>query len=371
MTKTIKILLEAQARGVAQAKSQLTSIAQVERAHGRAIAQTGRERAQTERAHAQANRLLAKEKQALTDNTRQLGMYGAAVAGVVAAVGTKAVNAFTDFQASQNQVKSVTNATSSEMQRMKNLALEMGASTKFSAKEASDATSFLAMAGLNVQQVIGALPSTLKLAAAGNLDLAKAADISTNVMSGMRLEVSDLDRVIDVMAKTASTSNTNVEQLGHGFSFVAPVAAAAGVSVEEAAGAMGILANNAFQGEKGGTALRGIIARLIDPSSKAARTMDDLGINVMKAEGGMRPLTAIMADMEKQGISSGTVMSTFGQRAGPALLALLGEGSTGLAQYTEDLYSAEGAAQKMADTQQEGLVGSMTRPFVSYRHIDD
>ena len=346
---------------LAKEKSQLSPIVQVEKAHARAIAQTGKERAATERAHKQANQLLAKEKQALQANTRQLGMYGGAMAGVVLAVGTKAVGAFTDFQASQNQVKAVTRASSDEMQRMKDLALEMGASTKFSAKEASDATSFLAMAGLNVQQVMTALPSTLKLAAAGNLDLASASDIATNVMSGMGLEAGNLGRIVDVMALSASSANTDVAQMGSAMKFVAPVASAAGLSVEETAAAIGLLSNAGIQGEMAGTSLRGMLTKLLNPSNAAAGAMERLGINVTDASGEMRPFNSIVADFEHSGLTAADAMLIFGQRAGPGMLALVSQGAGSLEGLTANLENAEGAADKMAQTQQEGLVGSMTR----------
>ncbi len=353
---------------LAKEKSQLNPIVQVEKAHARAIALTGKERAATERAHRQANQLLAKEKQALQANTRQLGMYGGAMAGVVLAVGTKAVGAFTDFQASQNQVKAVTRATASEMERMKGIALEMGASTKFSAKEASDATSFLAMAGLSVGEVMKALPGTLQLASAGNLELATAADLATNVMSGMGMPVSSLGRIVDVMALSAATANTNVGQMGSAMKFVAPVASAAGISLEGTAAAIGILSNAGIQGEMAGTGLRGVITKLLNQSGPASVAMQRLGesigqttINTTDAAGKMLPLESIVAQFERSGLSAADAMKIFGQRAGPAMLALVSEGSKGLADYTLELEGAEGAAAQMAQTQQEGLVGSMTR----------
>ena len=240
-------------------------------------------------------------------------------------------------------------------------ALDMGASTKFSAQEAADAQSFLAMAGLSVQQSLAALPGTLQLAAAGQMDLARAADITTNVMSGYRLAVGDIPRINDVLAATAASANTNVEQMGDAMSYVAPVAAAAGVKFEETSAALGILASNAMAGERGGTALRGIFATLMSPTEKLASLTEKYGVTLYNAQGEMQPFEATLRQLSKGGIEAGEVMDLFGKRAGPAMLALLATGGDALKDYTGDLEAAEGAAQRMADTQQEGIVGSFTR----------
>ena len=333
----------------------------VEKAHNRANTLRQKEQIAVEKAHLRANKMREQEKAQLDANTRRMGLYGAAVAGAVVAMGAKALSAFQSFQASMNQVKAVSGATADEMLRLKDLALEMGSTTKFSAKEAADAMGFLAMAGLSVNEVATALPGTLELAAAGNLDLAEAADLATNVMSGMGLEVKDLGRLNDVLATAAASSNTSVSQLGSAMKFVAPVAAAAGMSVEQTAAAIGVLSNAGIQGELAGTALRGSITKLLNPSAQAEKILDKLGVTVTNTAGDMLPLDKIVQQFEQSGLSAGDAMAIFGQRAGPGMLALVSAGSKGLTEYTKELENAEGAAAKMAETQQEGLVGSMTR----------
>ena len=147
------------------------------------------------------------ERAQLDQNTRRMGMYGAAVAGVVVALGAKALSAFTAFQGSMNQVKAVTEASADEMLRLKDLALEMGSTTKFSAKEAADAMGFLAMAGLSVHEVIGRRSrARWNSRRRGTSPLPKAADLATNVMSGYGTRsVDQLGRLNDVLAATAAS----------------------------------------------------------------------------------------------------------------------------------------------------------------------
>ena len=153
----------------------------------------------------------SKQLRGLLPSLKQIGL----AVGLAAAAGVAlSVSSFVDFQTSLNNVKAVSQATAVEMALFEQQALDMGASTKFSANEAAQAQAFLAMAGLSVQESLAALPGTLQLAAAGQMDLARAADITTNVMSGYRLAVSDIPRINDVLAATAASANTTVEQNG-------------------------------------------------------------------------------------------------------------------------------------------------------------
>ena len=300
----------------------------------------------------------SKSLRSLLPSLKQIGT----AVGIAAAAGVAlSVNSFVDFQAALNNVQAVSQATGAEMERFKAQALEMGAATKFSAQEAAEAQGFLAMAGLSVEQSLAALPDMLQLAAAGNLDLARATDIATDVMSGYRLEVEDLGRINDVIATTAANANTNIEQVGQAMVYVGPVAAAAGLAIEETSAAIGMLANAGFKGEMGGTALRGAITKLLNPSIEAKDILGDLGVTVLDSTGKMRPFASILDELERGGITAGEAMKVFGQRAGPGMLALVSQGGNALRDLTRVMEESEGATQRMAEVMQQGIVGSFTR----------
>ena len=299
----------------------------------------------------------SKQLRSLLPSLKQVGL----AVGVAAAAGVAlSISSFTDFQTALNNVKAVSQATAAEMALFETQALQMGASTKFSAQEAAEAQAFLAMAGLSVQEALAALPGTLQLAAAGQLDLAAAADLTTNVMSGYRMAVSDIPRINDVLATTAAAANTTVGQMGDAMSFVAPVAAAAGIAFEETSAALGRLASNAFQGERGGTALRGILIKLMTPTASLENLTDKYSLSLKNVDGSLRPLNAILGEFNTKGVKSEEVLAHFGARAGPGMLALLAEGASSLRGYTENLDDVTGAAERMATVQQEGIVGAMT-----------
>jgi TP901 family phage tail tape measure protein len=166
----------------------------------------------------------------------------------------------------------------------------------------------------------------LQLAAAGNMDLATTADIASNVLSGYGMEVGELGRVNDVLAVTFSNTNTNIAQAGEAMKYVAPVAAAAGMEFEEAAAAVGLLGNAGIQGSMAGTTLRGVITALINPTGEAADILERLGIQALDSSGNMIPLADIIDQLGAAGVTTGELMTVFGQRAGPGLAALLEQG---------------------------------------------
>jgi TP901 family phage tail tape measure protein len=274
------------------------------------------------------------------------------VTAPLVAFGATSIKTAGDFEAAMNRVAGITRATGVEFQQLENLAKELGATTQFSASQAADAMGFLAMAGFDTNQIISALPGTLELAAAGNLDLARAADIASNVLSGYGMEAEEVGRVNDVLALASISANTNVEQLGNAFKFVAPVASAMGVSIEESAAAIGIMSDAGIQGEMAGTALRNILAEL-------AKESDTLGVSVYDTNGVMLPLADILAQLESRGFTTAESMGEFGMRAGPALQALLSRGSGALRDLTTNLEGAGGTAARLAATNMEGFNGAV------------
>jgi TP901 family phage tail tape measure protein len=274
------------------------------------------------------------------------------VTAPLVAFGATAIKTAGDFEAAMNRVRGITQATGVEFQQLENLAKDLGATTQFSASQAADAMGFLAMAGFDTNQIMEALPGTLELAAAGSLDLARAADIASNVLSGYGMEAEEVGRVNDVLALASISANTNVEQLGNAFKFVAPVASAMGVSIEESAAAIGIMSDAGIQGEMAGTALRNILAEL-------AKESDTLGVSVYDTNGVMLPLADILAQLESRGFTTAESMGEFGMRAGPALQALLSRGSGALRDLTTNLEGAGGTAARLAATNMEGFNGAV------------
>lgn len=274
-------------------------------------------------------------------------------------LGMAAVTTAASFEASMNGVRAVTGATGDDFEALENQAKELGATTQFSASEAANGMEFLGMAGWDTQQIMSGLPDVLNLAAAGGMELASAADIASNIMSGFGIEAEEAGRVADVLSEAAASANTSVEQLGGGFTYVGPVASSAGMSLEETAAILGVLADAGIQGEQGGTALRGALSNLLNPTAQVQEVMDGLGVAIQDTDGAMRPFPDIMRDLEDAGADTSDMLRIFGQESGPAMLALMERGADETEAFTQQLYDAEDAAEDMAAIRMEGLQGQL------------
>lgn len=263
-----------------------------------------------------------------------------------------------NFERSMREVQALTGSGAGEMAMLSEQAKKMGADTQFSASQAADAMGQLVKGGFDARQTYQALPGVMQLAAAAGLDIASAADIATNVLSGFRLQVSDLSKVNDYLAQTANASDTDVRELGEAFKYVGPVAKGAGMSLEETTATLGLFAENGIRGEMAGTALRGALTALLSPSDQVAKLLGDLGINATGANGQILPMVDILDQLAKSGATTGQIMEIFGQRAGPAMIALLGQGSGALRKFTGMLEESGGVAQNLADSKMGGLLGS-------------
>lgn len=273
------------------------------------------------------------------------------------ALGATAFKMGMDFDTSMNKVQALTGATGDEFQALRDQALELGRTTSFSASQAAEAQAFLGMAGFKTNEILKVMPGTLNLAAAGQMDIARTADIASNVLTGFGMKAGQMNRVADVMAKTMATTNTDMEQLGEAMKYVAPVAASAGVEFEETAAAIGLMGNAGIQGSMAGTSLRSAISRLLSPTAAVQKTMDRLGISATDSRGNLLPLHKIISQLERSGASTADMMTIFGQRAGPAMAALVSQGSKALREQTEATRDAGGTAERIAKTQMQGLVG--------------
>lgn len=301
-----------------------------------------------------------KKAQRISANLEAAGQrLTAAITLPILAFGASTAKAAGDYEQSMNRVRALTSATGDDLERLKKQARDLGATTQFSASDAADAMGFLAMAGMKVNDIIGAMPHVLTLAGAAQLDMAKAADIVTNVMAGYALGIDDLSHANDVLAKAFTSANTDLVDLSTAMKYAGPVAQAAGVQFEEAAAALAMMGNAGIQGSMAGTSLRGAISRILGPTKQMSDAMAAAGLKFTDAQGRILPLADILQQLEPHADNAGLFMTLFGQRAGPAMAALVTQGSGALRELTGELEKAGGTAAKISGVQMEGFNGLM------------
>lgn len=240
-----------------------------------------------------------------------------------------------------------------------------GESSIFTAAQAGEALNYLALAGYTVEESIKTMPDILTIATAGAMDLGRASDMVTDSMNALGISVDDTGEFIDKLARTAQTSNTNVEQLGRAILTVGGTATVLKGGITELDTALGLMANSGIKAQQGGTSLRQILLNLTDPSEKAKKKIEELGLEVFDADGGMRSLKDIFSDLNDimADFSDQERMNALGEifnarhiRAAVALMQQSGDAWDELQAKIED---ADGAAEKMADTMKSTLKGSV------------
>lgn len=288
-----------------------------------------------------------------------------AVLGVTFSV-ADTVNTYKDFEAAMSQVKAVSGATGSEFDKLTAKAKEMGATTKFTAKESAEAFNYMAMAGWNAEQMTDGISGILNLAAASGEDLATTSDIVTDALTAFGLKASDATHFSDVLAQASSSANTDVGMMGETFKYVASMAGSLSYSIEDVALMTGLMANSGIKSTQAGTSLNSVLTRLATNSNGAADAIAALGVNFYDSTGNARPLATVMGELREatagmnQEQKSNLANTVAGMEAQKGLLAILNATQEDYDKLAESINHADGAAEKMSKIQLDNLSGDIT-----------
>lgn len=283
-----------------------------------------------------------------------------------AAIGIAAVKTTADFDSSMSKVAAISGATGEEFDALRDKAREMGAQTKFSAKEAADAFTYMAMAGWKSEDMMEGIEGIMNLAAADGLDLATTSDIVTDALTAMGLTAADSSHFADVLAAASTNANTNVALMGETFKYAAPLAGALGFTIEDLAVATGLMANSGIKGSQAGTALRGWLTRLSKPTKESSAAMEALGISMTDSNGNMKTLMQIIEETRDafSGLTEDEkamyAAMLAGQNGMSGMLAIINATEGDLKKLAKATKNADGTAKKMAETMQNNLNGQVT-----------
>lgn len=284
-----------------------------------------------------------------------------------------AVDVGSTFEASMSNVAALSKATGSDLEALTTKAREMGAATIYSASEAADALSYMALAGWNTKQMLDGIEPILNLAAAANMDLAQASDIVTDYLTAFGLEAQDAGHFADLMSEAMSTSNTTVELLGESYKNCAATANSLGYEVEDVTAVLATMANAGIKGGEAGTALNAIMTRLATNAKECNDELKDYGIQVYDTSGNIRDLSLILTELGEVWVTltdkeqANLAKSIAGQNHYSKLQTIMAgvsdkakEAGQSFGDYAEALRSCDGAAEAMAATMQDNLKGKIT-----------
>lgn len=282
------------------------------------------------------------------------GRIGLVLGGAFAASVVKAAN----FEQAMSYVQAATHETAQNMEELRQAALDAGAQTAFSATESAAAIEELAKAGVSTEAILGGgLSGALDLAAAGGLDVAKAAEAAASAMTQFKLSGDDVPHIADLLAAGAGKAQGSVEDMSMALNQSGLVASQTGLSIEETTGALSAFASAGLTGSDAGTSFKTMLQALTPTSKEAAKLMDQLGISAYDSQGNFVGLTefaeslrAGLADLsvEQQNAALKTI---FGSDAVRAAAVIYEQGGKGLQEWIDKTndsgYAAETAAIRM------------------------
>lgn len=279
---------------------------------------------------------------------------------------TALVKAGVDYEQQMAKVRAVTNATGPQFKQMGDLAKQLGKDTKFSAGQAAEAMYELGSAGFSANQMAKVLPGTLSLAAASNIDLADAAEISANALKGFGLASDQSGRVSDVLAQAVAASSVEMKDLQLSLKYIGPVAKLTGQSFEDMIAAVELMGNAGIKGEQAGTSLRGAMVRLTKPTKMVKEAFGELGLKAADLQGpkGLKPLPQLIKILEDHTKNLGAAQRNqalaqiFGTEALSGMSVLVDQGSGKLQKLADKNRNAEGAAKRMATTMNNTVAGA-------------
>lgn len=275
-------------------------------------------------------------------------------AAAVAAVGL-AVKSFADFDAQMSQVQSLSHATAGEMDQLRNAALTMGQSIGFSATQVAEAETELVKAGVSVQDIMGGgLKGALNLAAAGQIDVARATEIAATALTQFGLKGKDVPHVADLLAAGADKALGGVEQLGQALQQSGLVANQFGLTIDETVGTLAEFAQNGLMGSDAGTSLKSMFIMLANPSKQAAEAMKQYNIQAYDAQGNFVGITSLAGQLEEgfHGVADSqrdaALATIFGSDAIRAANILYNDGAGKNREWINSVNEAGFAAQQAA-----------------------
>ena len=273
-----------------------------------------------------------------------------------------AIKLMRDFEFTMSRVRAIAGSTDEDFRSLSNTARQLGATTVFSARQAAEGMTFLAQAGFDTKEIIDATAASLKLAQAGNLDLAESSDIVAKTIRQFGLEASEAGRVSDVLAKAAASSNTSVAQLGDAFRYVAPVGKALGLTLEQTAAAIGVVSDAGIQASQAGTGLRQAFLKLQKPSAEARVILDSIGLSQEFLTKNSNNLIGVFSRLRAANLSVAEAQQIFGIRSVTAGLAIL-DNVERIKELTDTLENSAGFAEEFASIVGDTLQGA----FLSLR----
>lgn len=275
-----------------------------------------------------------------------VGAFVVAIGGIISGI-TGLVNKSKEFEQAFANLAAVTGQSREELEALKQNAIELGSTTAFTATQVLELSQEFAKLGFTQNEILNASEATLDLAAAAGVDLAEAATVAGATLRGFGLDTTETGRVVDVMAKSFTSSALDMDKFKESMKLVAPIAKTTKVTIEESAAALSVLADRGVSGSMAGTQLRRVMSDLAQKTGKDFQTSLEITADRLDKAASTADKLAIAKEL-------------VGDRAKGSLIALA-ENRSEVTRLAEAYQNAGGAAEAMAEEKLNTLEGSFIK----------
>jgi len=281
------------------------------------------------------------------------------------AVAAAGVQTAADFQVSMASLGVNAGIGGKELDKLGDLAIQLGADTVFSANEAAAAMLELSKSGMSPAAIAGgALAATLDLAATEGIGLSDAATIMANTMNTFGLQAKDSTKITDLLAAGAVASTASVQDLAAGLKYTGSTASMLKIPLDTTVTALAAMNNAGIDATTAGTSFNRFLLGLVPTTKKATMLMDDLDISFQNADGTMKSMPDIIKTLQTQltGMSDAQQVATLktlfgveGMRAASTLMKLNVDGYKDL----NEQVNKNGVASELANARMDGMAGAL------------
>jgi TP901 family phage tail tape measure protein len=264
-----------------------------------------------------------------------------------------AMRVITDYDQSLKDLQAISGATTVEVSIMGDKILDVAKKTKFSASEVAGGMVILEQAGLSASEAVNTIGAVSDLATGTLSDMATTVDLVSTALNVFGIASNRSAHVADVFANAINRSKLTMDKLRTAFNYVGPIAKEAGVTFEESASSMMVLANAGQRASTIGTGLRLMFSNLVDPPKKLADAIEKAGLSLEELDPRVVGMREVLKNLDLVITDTGMAFDIFGKRGAAAVLALKGSGG-GFDKMMQTVNDS-GTAARMAGIQVQGL----------------
>ena len=282
--------------------------------------------------------------------------------------GANTFQTYQGFEKSMSNVKALSGANASDTAELTKLAREMGKTTTKSASEAADALGYMALAGWDKEIMQKSIQPVLRLSEAGNMDLGRTSDLVTDSMSSLGIDGRQegaLQSYLDKVAKTASSSNTNIDSMMEAFLEFGGTVKNNGIAHDEASALIGILANRGVKGSEAGTALNSVLTNLTSGTGLAGKAMKELGLSAYDSEHKFKGYANVLKELSEKtkDLNDEEKQHYFSAIGGKTRLSDVQKLVAGVSgeydELKEKIANSNGALEEMANIMNDNIYGDV------------